>query len=77
MSCSGSTCSVTLSGSGSRVHLPGGTMSLVQLRDGRATLRGGNRDVVCVEGQDVSVAGLDIGCSAVTAHAVRFTATRR
>ena len=76
VSCSGNSCSVTLSGSGSLVHVLGTTFGLAEVDGGRATLRVDGRDVTCPLGQSVSVGALRLTCTATTDHAVTFTVVR-
>ncbi len=73
VSCSGNTCSVTLAGTGSSVHVLGTTISLEQLRDGRATLGVGGRTVACTQGHSVRAGRLRLTCTEVTERSVTFT----
>jgi hypothetical protein len=76
VSCSGNSCSVTLSGSGSLVHVLGTTFGVADVEGNRATLRVDGRDVTCPVGQGVSVGALRLTCTATTDHAVTFTVVR-
>jgi hypothetical protein len=69
-SCSGNTCTVTLAGKGSRVQVLGTSISFGGIRDGRATVRVGNRDVSLAQGRTVSVERLVLRCTGVTRDAV-------
>ena len=75
VSCSGDTCTVTLGGNGSRVHVLGVTISFESINDGRATLRVGDRTVSCIQGQSVTAGSLRLTCSTVTEDRVTFTAS--
>jgi hypothetical protein len=72
-SCSGSSCSVTLAGTGSRVRVLGTTISLTDVRDGRAALRVDDQDVTCTEGRSASAGSLTLTCTEVTSHSVTVT----
>jgi hypothetical protein len=72
-SCSETLCSVTLAGNGSAVDVFGTTISFRSIQDGQATLRVGDQDVSCRQGQRVSVGSLWIECTAVTDNRVKFT----
>ena len=76
VSCSGNSCSVTLSGSGSLVHILGTTFDLAEVDGDRATLRVDGRNVPCPLGQSVSVGALRLTCTATTDDAVTFTVVR-
>ena len=76
VSCSGNSCSVTLSGSGSLVHVLGTTFGVAEVDGSRPTLRVDGRDVTCPLGQSVSVGALRLTCTATTDHAVTFTVVR-
>ncbi len=76
VSCSGNSCSVTLSGSGSLVHILGTTFGLAEVDGDRATLRVDGRDVTCRLGREASVGPLRLTCTATTDDAVTFTVVR-
>ena len=76
MSCSGDTCSITLGGNGSQVHVLGTSITLEHIRAGRATLRVDHRSVTCSEGHEVTVGRIELACTAIDTDAVQFTATR-
>ena len=76
VSCSGNSCSVTLGGSGSRVHVLGTTFRLAAIDGDRATLRVDGRDVTCDLGRSVPVGALRLTCTAATDHTVTFTVVR-
>jgi hypothetical protein len=73
--CSGTSCSVTLSGNGSSAEIFDTSITFESISDGRANLRVGGQDVSCTAGQSVSVAGLTLRCTSVTADTVKFTAS--
>ena len=75
VSCSGGTCTVTLGGSGSMAGVLGTTISIRDIDAGRATLRVGDQDVVCVPGQTTAAGRLTLRCTAVTEDTVQFTAS--
>jgi hypothetical protein len=72
-SCSGTSCSVVLAGTGSQVHVLDTTISLQGIQDGRAALRVGDHDVSCTRGQRVSSDSLRLECRTVTDSSVEFT----
>lgn len=76
VSCSGDSCSVTLGGSGSRVHVLGTTFGLAALDGDRATLRIDGQDVTCELGRGVPVGALRLTCTATTDDTVTFTVVR-
>ncbi|MDP9429319.1 MAG: hypothetical protein M3Q47_10800 [Actinomycetota bacterium] len=75
VSCSGDECSVTLGGTGSTVGIFGTTISFVGIQDGRATIRVGDQDVSCTEGQAVAAGPLTLRCTRVGGGTVEFTAS--
>lgn len=75
VNCSGTSCSITLSGD-SRVTVLGTTLSLTSIQGGRATLDAGGQSVSCAQGDSVSAGPLTLQCTSVTADSVSFTATR-
>ncbi len=75
VSCSGNECSVTLGGTGSMVGIFGTTISLVGIKGGRATIRVGDQDVSCAEGQSVTTGPLALRCTHVGDAIVEFTAS--
>jgi hypothetical protein len=76
VSCSETTCSVTLAGNGSRVQVFDTTISLVRVANGQATLRVGDQEISCTQGQSVSAGSLMLECTTVTHDTVTFTASR-
>lgn len=75
VSCSGSTCSVTLSGQGSEADILGTTLTFDGAADGQATLGVAGQSVTCTEGQSVSAGPLRLECSSVTDDSVQLTAS--
>ena len=71
VSCAGTSCTVTLSGSGS-VHALGTTFSLDGITEGRATLLVDGEEVSCSEGQTVPAGPLTLRCTSVTDDTVTF-----
>ena len=76
VSASGNSCSVTLGGSGSRVHVLGTTFGLAAIDGNRVILRVDGRDVTCDLGRSVSVGALRVTCTATTDDTVTFTVVR-
>ena len=72
-SCSGSSCSVTLAGTGSRVQILGATISFEEVRDGQAAVRVDDQAITCTEGQSASAGALTLTCTDVTSNSVTMT----
>jgi hypothetical protein len=72
--CSGTTCTVTLSGDGAKASILGHDLALADTKDGRATLSVGDAEVSCAEGESVSAGPLSITCTSVTDDGVELTA---
>ena len=75
VSCSTSSCTVTLSGDGAEAEVLGTTLSFAGVQDGRASLSVGGASVSCAEGESVSAGPLELQCSSVTDDAVELTAS--
>ena len=73
--CSGNTCSVTLSGDGAEADVLGTSVVLGGVENGRATVRVGDRDVSCGQGESVSAGPLTLACSTVTEDTVTMSAS--
>jgi hypothetical protein len=76
VSCSGDTCSVTLSGRGSRAHVLGTEFGLAAVDGDQATLRVDGREVACAPGRPTSVGALQLTCTAASGDTVTFTVAR-
>jgi hypothetical protein len=76
MSCTDSTCRVTLGGAGSAVEVLGSTIAFGDIRDGRASLRVGDRTVPLSAGGTARVGRLALTCTSVTEDTVSFTVSR-
>ncbi len=75
VSCSTSSCTVTLTGDGAEVEILGTTLSFGGIQDGRASLSVGGASVSCAEGESVTAGPLSLECSSVTDSSVELTAT--
>jgi hypothetical protein len=75
VSCSGSSCTVTLSGDGAEAEILGTTLSLGSVEDGRASLSVAGASVSCAEGESVTAGPLELQCTSVTDSAVELTAS--
>ena len=75
VSCSTSSCTVTLDGEGAQVDVFGNTVTLGSVQDGRAALEVAGASVSCAEGESVAAGPLSVECTSVTADAVELTAT--
>ena len=72
--CSGTTCTVTLSGDGAKASILGNDLAFAGTQDGRATLSVGDAEVSCAEGESVSAGPLSLTCTEVTDDGVELTA---
>ncbi|TFV67233.1 UNVERIFIED_ORG: hypothetical protein E4P37_03490 [Bacillus sp. AZ43] len=75
VSCSTSSCTVTLQGEGAEAEILGTTLTFGGVQDGRASLRVGPASVSCGEGETVTAGPLELECSGVTDDSVELTAT--
>ncbi|SHN83139.1 hypothetical protein SAMN05660350_03380 [Geodermatophilus obscurus] len=75
LSCSGSECSVTLSGNGAEVEILGTSLAFGGVQDGRASLSVGNVGVSCAQGETVSAGPLTLTCTTVQSDSVELTAS--
>ncbi|SES79944.1 hypothetical protein [Geodermatophilus poikilotrophus] len=73
--CTGTSCSLTLTGDGAQADVLGTQVSLGTVQDGRATVRVGDREVSCSQGESVAAGPLTLECTTVTADAVTLTAS--
>jgi hypothetical protein len=75
VSCSGSNCTVTLSGDGAEAEILGTTLSLGGVENGKASLSVGGASVSCGEGETVTAGPLSLACSGVTDDSVTLSAS--
>jgi hypothetical protein len=75
VSCSGSSCTVTLSGDGAKAEILGTTLTFAGVENGKATLSVAGASVSCGEGETVSAGPLRLECSSVTGDSVELTAS--
>jgi hypothetical protein len=75
LSCSGSECSVTLTGNDAQVEILGTSVSFGGVQDGRASLSVGNASVSCAQGETVSAGPLSLTCTTVESDSVELTAS--
>ena len=73
--CSGSSCTVKLSGDGAKAEILGTTLTLGSVQDGKASLSVGDASVSCAEGESVTAGPLELTCSSVTEDSVKLTAS--
>jgi hypothetical protein len=74
-SCSGGSCSVTLKGDGASAEILGTDLAFGGVEDGRATLRVGDNEVSCAQGESVSAGPLALECTEVTDDSVELSAS--
>jgi hypothetical protein len=75
VSCSGKSCTVTLSGDGAKAEIFNTTVTFAGTKDGRATVGVGDASVSCAEGESVGAGPLTVKCSKVTDTSVELTAS--
>ena len=75
VSCSTSSCTVTLTGDGAEADILGTTLTFGGVQDGRASLSVGGTSVSCGEGESVVAGPLELECSSVTGDSVELTAS--
>lgn len=75
VSCTTSSCTATLSGSGAKAEILGQTVTFGGIQDGRASLSVAGASVSCAEGESVGAGPLQLECSSVADDAVEITAT--
>ena len=73
--CAVNSCSLTLSGDGAQADVLGTPVELGTVEDGRATVRVGDREVSCSQGESVAAGPLTLECTTVTPDAVTLTAS--
>ncbi|TFV53416.1 hypothetical protein [Blastococcus sp. TF02A-35] len=74
VSCSGGSCTVSLSGEGAEAEILGQKLTFGGVQDGRASLSVGGASVSCGEGESVTAGPLELSCSGVTDDSVELTA---
>ena len=72
--CAGTSCSVTLTGDGARADVLGTPIVLGAVESGRATVRVGDQELACSQGESVSAGPLTLACTTVTEDALTLTA---
>jgi hypothetical protein len=75
VSCSGTSCSVTLSGDGASADVLNQKLAFGGVDNGRATLRVGDKEVSCAQGESVDAGPLSLECTEVTDDSVKLTAS--
>lgn len=75
VSCSGTTCSVTLTGDGASADLLNTNIAFGGVENGKATLRVGDTEVSCAQGESVGAGPLSLECTEVTEESVKLTAS--
>jgi hypothetical protein len=75
VSCSGNTCSVTLTGDGAKAKVLGSTVAFAGTSGGQATVSVAGHDVSCTQGQSVDAGPLHLACTKVTDTSVELSAS--
>src|SRR3954451_10743278 len=75
LSCSATSCSVTLSGDGASADVLGNKLAFGGVDNARATLRVGDNEVSCAQGESVDAGPLSLECTEVTDDSVKLTAS--
>jgi hypothetical protein len=74
VSCSGSQCTATLTGSEAEAEILGTSLAFGGVQDGRASLSVGDASVSCAQGESVSAGPLSLTCTTVSDDSVELTA---
>jgi hypothetical protein len=74
-SCAGTSCSISLSGEGASADVLNTTVAFGGVENGRATLRVGDTEVSCAQGEKVDAGPLALECTEVTDDSVKLTAS--
>ena len=75
VTCTTSSCSVTLSGNGAEADILGTTLTFGGTENGRASLSVGGASVSCAQGETVTAGPLSLECTSVTEDSVELTAS--
>jgi hypothetical protein len=75
VSCSGTSCTATLTGDAAEASILGNTLAFAGTQDGRATLSVGDSQVSCAAGESVSAGPLSLTCTSVGDDSVELTAS--
>jgi hypothetical protein len=75
VSCSGTRCTVTLKGGGASADLLNTTLAFSGVENGRATVRVGDKEVSCGQGESTSAGPLTLECTEVTEDSVTLSAS--
>ena len=75
VSCSGSQCSATLTGSDAEASFFGNDLAFAGTQDGRASVSVGGTSYSCGEGESVAAGPLSITCTTVTDDSLTITAS--
>jgi hypothetical protein len=75
VSCTTSSCTATLSGSGAEAEILGQKVTFGGVQDGKASLGVAGASVSCAEGESVTAGPLQLECTSVTEDAVEITAS--
>jgi spore coat protein U-like protein len=75
VSCSGTSCTVTLTGDGAEAEILGTTLSFGGTENGQASLTVAGVSVSCTEGESVAADPLRLECTSVDEDSVELTAS--
>ena len=75
VNCTGTSCAVTLSGDGAQADILGTPIVLSAVESGRASIRVGDQEIGCSQGESVSAGPLNLECTTVTEDTVTMTAS--
>ncbi|HZH22275.1 MAG TPA: hypothetical protein VEZ18_18980 [Geodermatophilus sp.] len=75
VNCTGTSCAVTLSGDGAQADILGTPIVLGAVESGRASIRVGDQEIGCSQGESVSAGPLNLECTTVTEDTVTMTAS--
>ena len=74
VSCSGNSCTATLTGEDAKASILGNDLVFAGTKDGKATISVGDNTVSCAEGESVSAGPLSITCTTITDDSLELTA---
>ena len=75
VNCSGMSCTLMLSGDGAQAEILGTTVALSAVSGDRATVRVGDRELSCSQGESISAGPLTMQCTTVSQDSVTMEAS--
>ena len=75
VSCSGNSCSLTLTGGGAKAKVLGSTVGYAGTSNGQASISVAGHTASCSQGQSVKLGPLSLACTKITDQSVELTAS--